>query len=177
MASFMMSNPWMDMTVMSWPVVRTDVRKSPRSGPRIPGGSKMVKIGDFGKNPQIWPKMAKLAKMAKTGIFGKTPKMTQKTTFFRECENAFTGALTCDESRRIIYCLDTRYGPQNGGFGPPRGVGRFTSKYGFSRIRENTHFGENRVFRVCRMHTPENRVSRPDGPMESTGSRIDQRSE
>ena len=121
MASFMMSNPWMDMTVMSWPVVRTDVRKSPRSGPRIPGGSKMVKNGDFGKNPQIWPKMAKLAKMAKTGIFGKTPKMTQKTTFFRECENAFTGALTCDESRRIIYCLDTRYGPQNGGFGPPGG--------------------------------------------------------
>ena len=93
----------------------------PPSGPRIPGGSKMVKNGDFGKNPQIWPKMAKLAKMAKTGIFGKTPKMTQKTTFFRECENAFTGALTCDESRRIIYCLDTRYGPQNGGFGPPGG--------------------------------------------------------
>ena len=98
-----------------------------------PGGSKMVKNGDFAKNPQIWPKMAKLAKMAKTVNFGKTPKMTQKTTFFRECENAFTGALTCDESRRIIYCLDTRYGPQNGGFGPPRGVGRFAPE---SRKRE-----------------------------------------
>ena len=109
----------------------------PGRGPGSRGGSKMVKNGDFGKNPQIWPKMAKLAKMAKTGIFGKTPKMTQKTTFFRECENAFTGALTCDESRRIIYCLDTRYGPQNGGFGPPRGVGRFTPK---SRKRENRVF-------------------------------------
>ena len=119
----------------------------PPSGPRIPGGSKMVKNGDFAKNPQNWPKMPNLPKMPKTVNFGKTPKMTQKTTFFRECENAFTGALTCDESRRIIYCLDTRYGPQNGGFGPPRGVGRFTPKCGFSRIRENTHFGENRVFR------------------------------
>ena len=176
MASFMMSNPWMDMAVTPWPVVRTDVRKSPPSGPRIPGGSKMVKNGDFAKNPQNWPKMPNLPKMPKTVNFGKTPKMTQKTTFFRECENAFTGALTCDESRRIIYCLDTRYGPQNGGFGPPRGVGRFTRN---TRNRENAnfaHFGENRVFRVSR-ETPENRVSRTGRPMESTGSRIDQRSE
>jgi hypothetical protein len=125
-----------------------------------PGGSKMCKNGDFGKNPQIWPKMAKLAKMAKTGIFGKTPKMTQKTVFFRECENASSGALTCDETRRIIYCLDTRYGPQNGGFGPPRGVGRFTRN---TRNRENAnfaHFGENRVFRCFRKTEYPDRIGR-----------------
>ena len=108
----------------------------PRSGPRIPGGSKMVKNGDFAKNPQNWPKMPNLPKWPKTPIFGKTPKMTQKTVFFRECENAFTGALTCDESRRIIYCLDTRYGPQNGGFGPPPGGGTVYTKYAKSRKRE-----------------------------------------
>ena len=104
------------------------------SGPRNPGGPEMCKNTDFAKNPQNWPKMPNLPKWPKTPIFGKTPKMTKKQRFFRMCENAPTGALTCDESRRIIYCLDTRYGPQNGGFGPPRGVGRFTRT---TRIREN----------------------------------------
>ena len=131
----------------------------PRRGPGIPGVRKCAKNGDFAKNPQNWPKMPNLPKWPKTPIFGKTPKMTKKHRFFRMCENAPTGALTCDESRRIIYCLDTRYGPQNGGFGPPRGVGRFTPKLRISRKRENAHFGENRVFRVL-SETPENRVSR-----------------
>jgi hypothetical protein len=131
----------------------------PRRGPGIPGVRKMCKNGDFVKNPQIWPKLPKLPKLPKTVILRKTPKMTKKQRFFGSAQMCSARALTCDESRRIIYCLDTRYGPQNGGFGPPRGVGRFTPKSGFSRIRENTHFGENRVFRVL-SETPENRVSR-----------------
>ena len=172
----MMSNPWMVMSVMTWPVIRIDGRDASPSGPRDSGGPEMCKNTDFAKNPQNWPKMPNLPKWPKTPIFGKTPKMTKKHRFFRMCENAPTGALTCDESRRIIYCLDTRYGPQNGGFGPPRGVGRFTPKSRISRKRENAHFGENRVFRVLQKHRKTEYPER-GRPMESTGSRIDQRSE
>lgn len=162
--------------IVTWPDVRIDGRGASPSGPRNPGGPEMCKNGDFVKNPQIWPKMPKLSKMPKTVILAKTPKMTKKQRFFGSVQKCSARALTCGETRRIIYCLDTRYGPQNGGFGPPRGVGRFTPKLRvFAKPRKHT-FRENRVFRVSR-ETPENRVSRTGRPMESTGSRIDQRSE
>lgn len=124
------------MSVMTWPDVRIDGRDGSPSGPRDSGGSKCAKIGDFDKNPQNWPKMPNLPKWPKTPIFGKTPKMTKKRCFFRVCKSVSTRALTCDESRRIIYCLDTRCGPQNGGFGPPGG---WDGLHRNREIRENAN--------------------------------------
>lgn len=164
------------MSVMTWPDVRIRCQGVTLSGPRNPGGPEMCKNGDFVKNPQNWPKMPNLSKMPKTVILAKTPKMTKKQRFFGSVQKCSARALTCGETRRIIYCLDTRYGPQNGGFGPPRGVGRFTPKYANPRNREFAHFGENRVFRVLQKHRKTEYPER-GRPMESTGSRIDQRSE
>jgi hypothetical protein len=162
--------------IVTWPDVRIVVGVDPRRDPGFPGGRKMCKNGDFAKNPQNWPKMPNLPKWPKTPIFGKTPKMTKKRCFFRECESVSTGALTCDESRRIIYCLDTRYGPQNGGFGPPPGGGTVYTEIGvFAKPRKHA-FRENRVFRVLQKHRKTEYPER-GRPMESTGSRIDQRSE
>jgi hypothetical protein len=63
----------------------------------------------------------------KRSILGKTPKM-------RFCKNPSRGAQKCGESRQIIYCLDTRSGPQKWGFSdPPRNRGFWggTAKHAF----------------------------------------------
>ena len=54
----------------------------------------------------------------KRRILGKTPKM-------RFLQNPSRGAQKCGESRQIIYCLDTRSGPQNGGISRPPQMGGF----------------------------------------------------
>ena len=120
------------------------------SGPRNPGGPEMCKNTDFAKIPQNWPKMPNLPKWPKTPIFGKTPKMTKKHRFFRECKSVSTGALTCDESRRIIYCLDTRYGPQNGGFGPPGGWDGLHRNRVFREIAKTRISVKTGFFGFCR---------------------------
>ena len=122
--------------IVTWPDVRIRCQGVTLSGPRNPGGPEMCKNGDFVKNPQIWPKMPKLSKMAKTVILAKTPKMTKKQRFFGSVQKCSARALTCGETRRIIYCLDTRYGPQNGGFGPPGG---WDGLHRNREIRENAN--------------------------------------
>ena len=75
-------------------------------------------------DPQKWPKS------------GKTPKM-------RFLQNPSRGAQKCGESRQIIYCLDTRSGPQNGGISRPPQMGGFwgvPAKHAFCAFRAKHAF-------------------------------------
>lgn len=81
---------------------------------------------------------------------GKTPKM-------RFLQNPSRGAQKCGESRQIIYCLDTRSGPQNGGISRPPQNGGFWGGYRKTRISRKMR--KMRVLHISGCHT-ENGISR-----------------
>jgi hypothetical protein len=60
------------------------------------------------------------------------------------------GAQICGQTRRIIYCLDTRHGPQNGGFWTPPEMGGF---WGGTANSISAH-----VRNRCFLHTRKTRV-------------------
>ena len=98
---------------------------------------------------------------------GKTPKM-------RFLQNPSRGAQKCGESRQIIYCLDTRSGPQNGGISRPPQMGGFwggTAKHVFCAFRAKHAFC---TFRGC---TPEMVYPNERHRGSRRVQRIDQRSE
>ena len=88
------------------------------------------------QNVQFSGGSRKTAKIDNLRVLSKNPKKHEKNAFFGPLKK---GAQLCGGSRRIIYCLDTRYGPQTmlGGIpGPPKmgGVGfgdRQNRKRGF----------------------------------------------
>ena len=68
-------------------------------------------------------KASKTRKITNFGFWQKTQKKHEKNAFFGGLKK---GAQLCGGSRRIIYCLDTRYGPQTrfGGYsGDPQNGG------------------------------------------------------
>jgi hypothetical protein len=101
--------------------------------------------------------------------FWEKPEKTRKNGFLK---NPSVGAQICGETRRIIYCLDTRYGPRTGGLPGPR-------KSGFLGGTSKTRVFAPRAKHVF-LHTPETggcEYPNWEWPMKSTVSRIDQRSE
>jgi hypothetical protein len=81
--------------------------------------------------------------------FWEKPEKTRKNGF---SENPSGGAQICGETRRIIYCLDTRCGPQTGVFPGPR-------KSGFLGGTSKTRVFAPRAKHVF-LHTPCNTRAR-----------------
>ena len=78
----------------------------------VPGFAVACKCADFGEFP-------KTCEICQSRDFTKISKKHKKNVFFGPLKK---GAQLCGGSRRIIYCLDTRYGPQTmlgGSPGPP----------------------------------------------------------
>ena len=91
----------------------------------LAGVSKMVKFRHFGGYPRKWPKMHILG-----GVI-----FDPQIRGIELAKNPFRGAQLYGDTRRIIYCLDTRYGTPKPCFWCQN-----------TSTRQNRGFWENRVF-------------------------------